>query len=61
MLQNHIARHGSVEIDRLYEDPFTTIHADGLDGVFTDEDQIQELIRIIDTFRNPATEGTENA
>lgn len=61
MLQNHIARHGSIEIDRLYEDPFTTIHNDGLDGVFTDEAQAQELIRIIEDFRKPATEGTEPA
>ena len=34
LLQNHIARFGSVTLDRLYEQPFTVVDADGLDGVF---------------------------
>ena len=34
LLQNHIARYGSITIDRLYEPPFTVVDADGLDGVF---------------------------
>ena len=57
--KNHISRYGSIEIDQLYEPPFTTLHSDGLDGVFIDEDMVEELIRIIDTFRPKATVPTE--
>src|SRR5204863_2219622 len=39
LLQNHIARHGSITVARLYDDPFTLVDADGLDGVFADERQ----------------------
>jgi len=50
MLQNHISKYGSVDLDRLYEPPFTSINSDGLDGVFTDERQINDLLAIIQTF-----------
>ena len=59
LLKNHISRYGSIEIDQLYEPPFTTLHSDGLDGVFIDEDIIEELIGIIDTFRPKATAPKE--
>ena len=49
LLQNHIARYGSVEIEKLYEPPFTTVHNEGLDGVF-DETLADELIEIIESF-----------
>ncbi|WP_198419515.1 DEAD/DEAH box helicase family protein [Geomonas oryzae] len=52
MLQNHISKYGSVDLDRLYEPPFTSINSDGLDGVFTDDRQIDDLLAIIQTF-NP--------
>jgi type I restriction enzyme R subunit len=51
LLQNHIARHGSIEVARLYDDPFTLVDADGLDGVFADEHQATELIGLINTFQ----------
>ena len=50
LLQNHIAKFGSIEIERLYEDPFTTLSASGVDGVFQ-EDQINDLIEIISDFQ----------
>ena len=50
LLQNHIAKNGGVEIDRLYEAPFTSIDSDGLDGVFPDEIQVIELLNIIHSF-----------
>ncbi len=53
LLQNHIARYGSITVDRLYEQPFTVIDADGLDGVFQREDEVAELIQIINTFGPP--------
>jgi len=39
MLQNHIAKYGSIEIGRLYEAPFTSVHTDSIDGLFRDEEQ----------------------
>ena len=57
LLQNHIAKYGAVEIERLYEDPFTVVDADGLDGVFDGRDA-NEIVRIIETFA-PST-PTEN-
>ena len=59
LLQNHIARHGTIELGRLYDDPFTLVDTDGLDGVFTDDRQATELIGLIKTFR-PSTEQQEN-
>jgi type I restriction enzyme, R subunit len=51
LLKNHIRKYGTITVEKLYEEPFTTINSDGLDGVFTDEAQIDELIHIIETFQ----------
>lgn len=34
LLKNHLCRYGYVEIEQLYQAPFTSLHDDGLDGVF---------------------------
>ena len=57
LLQNHIAKYGAIELERLYEDPFTMVDTDGIDGVFN-EDQADELINIINTFQ-PAETGMQ--
>lgn len=49
LLQNHIARYGLIEIDRLYQSPFINVHADSIDGIFT-EKAADELIDIIFSF-----------
>ena len=56
LLQNHIARYGSITIDRLYESPFTVVDADGLDGVFEREDEVNDLLQIIRAFGPPEGE-----
>src|SRR6202043_2425610 len=53
LLQNHIARHGSITIDRLYEQPFTVVDADGLDGVFEKPEEIDDLLDILSTYEPP--------
>ncbi len=53
LLQNHIARFGSVTVDRLYEQPFTVVDADGLDGVFEKTEQIDDLLTILTVFAPP--------
>lgn len=57
LLQNHISKYGSVELDRLYEAPFTNIASDGVDGVFTDEVQVTELIHLLETFQPQGTQA----
>ena len=49
MLKNHICINGGLEIDRLYEAPFTTLSADGIDGVFG-EAMIDELLGLVGQF-----------
>lgn len=55
MLQNHIAKYGCITIEQLYEDPFKMLAAEGIDGIFSDESQIDEVIEIVKLF--PAPEG----
>jgi type I restriction enzyme R subunit len=54
LLQNHIAKNGSIQVERLYEPPFTLIHTDSLDGVF-ETSLADELMEIIDSFQNKET------
>lgn len=50
VLQNYIAQNGGIEIERLYEPPFTTIHAESMDGIFTNQKDLDELLAILSTF-----------
>jgi type I restriction enzyme R subunit len=50
VLQNHIAQNGGIEIERLYEPPFTTIHAESLDGVFPAPGDVDDLLGILSAF-----------
>jgi type I restriction enzyme R subunit len=58
LLENHISKYGAIELERLYESPFTTLHSDGVDGVFKDDRQINELLAILSRFERPAFEGS---
>lgn len=51
LLQNHIAKYGSIEIGQLYEQPFTTLHSDGPDGLF-DAPLVDELMTIVGSFES---------
>ena len=54
LLQNHIARYGSIAVERLYDMPFTVVDSDGLDGVFEHEDEVQDLLEVVRAFGPPA-------
>ena len=54
LLQNHIAKYGAIEIERLYEDPFTMLHVNGIDGVFPREEDADALIQVIQSFSPPS-------
>ena len=50
-LQRIISKNGAIKVTQLYDSPFTDLHANGLDGVFHDNDeQIDALINIVKTF-----------
>ena len=51
LLKNHIRKYGTINMEKLYEPPFTSIDSNGLDGVFDDNRQIDELIHIVQTFQ----------
>ena len=59
LLQNHIARYGTIEVERLYDAPFTVIDADGPDGVFEKEGDLSDLIDIVRSFGSRPQERTE--
>jgi type I restriction enzyme R subunit len=50
MLKQEIALHGAIEIDRLYDSPFTAVHSEGLEGVFSQQQQAAELVTIVRSF-----------
>lgn len=59
MLQNYIAKYGAIELEKLYEEPFTSIDAGGIDSVFG-ADEIDDLIAIIETFQAPKPQGGDS-
>ncbi|WP_141326338.1 DEAD/DEAH box helicase family protein [Myxococcus sp. AB025B] len=50
LLQNHIAQNGGIEFERLYEPPFTTLHAESMDGLFQEPGDVDELLAILSVF-----------
>lgn len=50
VLQNYIAQNGGIEIERLYAPPFTSIHAESVDGVFRDPSDISAILNILTLF-----------
>lgn len=50
VLKNYIAQNGGIELERLYEPPFTTIHAESMDGIFTNPGDVDDLLAILSVF-----------
>lgn len=50
LLQNHIGRYGTIELERLYDPPFNRIHTEGLDGVFKDQALVKQVIELVAKF-----------
>jgi type I restriction enzyme R subunit len=50
VLQNYIGQNGGIELERLYEPPFTNLHAESVDGIFTDPGEVDELLTILSIF-----------
>ena len=60
LLQNHIARYGTIEVEALYDAPFTIIDADGPGGVFENEGDLSDLIEIVRSFGSRPKERTDD-
>jgi type I restriction enzyme R subunit len=54
LLQNHLIKFGVVTVDRLFDQPFTVVDANGLDGVFEEPDMMAEITAIISHFAPPS-------
>ena len=57
MLQNHIVKFGFITIDKLYDQPFTVVDANGPEGVFQKPDDIDQLMKIVNQFAPPSRFG----
>lgn len=47
LLKSHISIYGAIELEKLWENPFTSLHSDGIDGVFTDSEQVDSLLELL--------------
>jgi type I restriction enzyme R subunit len=53
LLQNQIAKHGAITVAALYDAPFTTLHAEGLEGVFPNGEAADQLVALVEEFGVP--------
>lgn len=53
LLKDHIRQYGAIETDKLFDAPFTTIHTEGLTGVFPNQTQLDELVGLVRSFGTP--------
>jgi type I restriction enzyme R subunit len=47
LLKSYVARYGAIELEKLWDAPFTTIHGSGVDGVFTQSAQVDDLLSLL--------------
>ncbi len=52
LIQHHLALAGELIVDRLYDHPFTVLDPDGVDGVFTNDAQIDDLLTLLARFNS---------
>ncbi len=53
MLKSYLSSYGNIELEKLWEAPFTNIDSAGVDGVFTDGEQVDALLDILKDFNDP--------
>lgn len=52
MLKNHVIKYGGIQPEKLYEAPFTYIDSAGLSGVFSEQQQIEQLLDKVEAINN---------
>lgn len=53
MLKDHIRQFGAIAVAQLFDAPFSTLHAEGLGGVFPNPTQLDELVALVRGFGEP--------
>lgn len=53
LLKEHVRQYGALKPERLFEAPFTTVHAEGLGGVFPNDQQLHDVVRLVRSFGEP--------
>ena len=54
MLKSHVSRFGAIELDQLWESPFTSINSQGVDGVFPQAEQVDALLELLKNLNSTA-------
>ena len=54
LLKAHVARYGAIELEKLWDAPFTSIHGSGVDGVFTNSTQVDDLLNLLSQLNKQA-------
>ena len=49
LLKSHVVQHGGLTLSKLYDAPFTSLHAEGIDGVFAERER-DEILAIVRPF-----------
>ena len=55
LVKNHIIKYGSITKEKLYDKPFTSIDAEGPDGIFESNEDLESLMAILDQFAPPTS------
>ena len=53
LLKEHIRQYWALNLGQLFEAPFTTIHSEGLGGVFPNEKQLDQIVQLVRSFGEP--------
>ena len=49
LLKKYISENGTIQVEKLYDRPFTTVSSEGIDGVFQPTD-VDQLITVLKPF-----------
>lgn len=50
LLKNHLSKFGTISIAQLYDQPFTALHHEGLDGLFPKSAQAESIVALVKGF-----------
>ncbi len=53
MLKDHIRQFGAIAVAQLFDAPFNALHAEGLGGVFPNQNQFDEVVALVRGFGEP--------
>ena len=56
MLKQYIAEHGTIHTSKLWEKPFTVLNNEGVEGIFSTQEQVNDLLRLIQNSEFEATD-----